>query len=74
MARPPSPAFTLATYVHFLDDDFGDADFLDDVTAGGDNGNEVATSPTGTEVRTVGADEDESAPLAGESLGEFRLV
>jgi integrase len=66
-----SPAFTLATYVHFLDDDLPDADFLDGVTA---NGNGVATSPTEIPFRAAGADEGESAPVAGESLGELRLV
>ena len=40
-----SPAFTLATYVHFLDDDLPDPSFIDDVTAEG--GNNGAPSPTG---------------------------
>jgi integrase len=66
-----SPAFTLATYVHFLDDDLPDADFLDGVTA---SGNGVATSPTEMPSRAVRDDEGESGPLAGESLGELRLV
>jgi hypothetical protein len=44
-----SPSFTLATYVHFLDDDLPSADFLDGVTESGNNGNRVATSPTETE-------------------------
>jgi integrase len=66
-----SPAFTLATYVHFLDDDLPSADFLDGITAGG---NEEATSPTETEVRASGDDEGESGSVAGESLGELRLV
>jgi len=69
-----SPAFTLATYVHFLDDDLPSADFLDGVTAAGNNGNGVATSPAETELRALGADESESPPGAGESLGELRLV
>ena len=69
-----SPAFTLATYVHFLDDDLPSADFLDGVTAAGNNGNGVATSPAETELRALGADESESAAVAGESLGELRLV
>jgi integrase len=68
-----SPAFTLATYVHFLDDDLPSADFLDGVTAAG-NGNGVATSPAETELRALGADESESPAVAGESLGELRLV
>jgi hypothetical protein len=29
-----SPAFTLATYVHFLADDLPDVSFFDDVTSG----------------------------------------
>jgi len=69
-----SPAFTLATYVHFLDDDLPSADFLDGVTAAGNNGNGVATSPAETELRARGADESESPAVAGESLGELRLV
>src|SRR5205814_3808873 len=38
-----SPAFTLATYVHLLADDLPEADFLDVLTAEGDN--RVTTSP-----------------------------
>ncbi len=66
-----SPAFTLGTYVHFLDDDLPSADFLDGVTAGG---NREAISPTETPLRPVGDAEADSRPLAGESLGELRLV
>ena len=69
-----SPAFTLSTYVHFLDDDLSSADFLDGVTAAGNNGNGVATSPAETELRALGADEAESGSGAGEGLGELRLV
>jgi hypothetical protein len=39
-----SPACTLATYLHFLDDDLPDTSFLDDLT--GEGGNRAATSPT----------------------------
>jgi hypothetical protein len=66
-----SPAFTLATYVHFLDDDLPDASFLDDVTGGG---NKEATSPTETLFRAAGDQEAESTPLAGENLGALRPV
>jgi integrase len=66
-----SPAFTLGTYVHFLDDDLPSADFLDGVTA---RGNKEATSSTETLFRVVGDAETDSLPLAGESLGELRLV
>jgi integrase len=66
-----SPAFTLATYVHFLADDLPDASFLDDVTAGG---NKEATSPTETLFRASGDDQAESSPFAGESLGTLRPV
>jgi integrase len=66
-----SPAFTLATYVHFLDDDLPDASFLDDVTGGG---NTTVISPTESASRPVGKDEAESSPLAGESLGAVRAA
>jgi hypothetical protein len=66
-----SPAFTLATYVHFLADDLPDASFLDDVTAGG---NKEATSPTERLFRDVGDNEAESPPFAAESLGTLRPV
>jgi hypothetical protein len=66
-----SPAFTLATYVHFLADDLPDASFLDDVTA---RGNKEATSPTETLFRPGGDDEAESPPSAAESLGTLRPV
>jgi hypothetical protein len=67
-----SPAFTLATYVHFLADDLPDAAFLDDVT--GPGATPAATSPTETLFRPVGDEEAESAALAGETLGSLRSV
>jgi hypothetical protein len=67
-----SPAFTLATYVHFLADDLPDAAFLDDVT--GPGATPAATSPTETLFRPVGAEEEESATFTGENLGELRSV
>jgi len=60
-----SPAFTLATYVHFLADDLPDASFLDDVTGSGNNG---ATSPTETD----GTDDEPSSLAAAEILGSVR--
>jgi integrase len=66
-----SPAFTLATYVHFLDDDLPSVDFLDGVTAGG---NEEATRPTETLFRAGGDDEGECTPFAAENLGTLRPV
>jgi hypothetical protein len=60
--------------VHFLDDDLPSADFLDGVTAGGNNGNGVATRPAETDVRPVGDGEADFGPLAGESLGTLRLA
>jgi integrase len=39
------PSFTLDTYVHLLEGDLPDADFLDSITAA-TRGNEVATRPT----------------------------
>jgi hypothetical protein len=66
-----SPAFTLATYVNFLDDDLPDASFLDDVTGGGNN---LATSPTETPSRPVGHEEDEPGLFAGETFGSLRPV
>jgi hypothetical protein len=60
-----SPAFTLATYVHFLADDLPDAAFLDDVT--GPGATPAATSPTETLFRPGGDEEGESALLAGET-------
>jgi hypothetical protein len=69
-----SPAFTLATYVHFLDDDLPSADFLDGVTAGGGNGNGVAISPTETASRPVGEATAETPSDAAESLGALRLA
>jgi integrase len=67
-----SPAFTLATYVHFLADDLPDAAFLDDVT--GPGATPAATSPTETLFRPVGDEEGESALLAGKNLGSLRSV
>jgi hypothetical protein len=66
-----SPAFTLATYVHFLADDLPDASFLDDVTGGGNNG---ATSPAETASRPSGADAEQSGLFATESLVPARAV
>jgi hypothetical protein len=66
-----SPAFTLATYVHFLDNDLPNVDFLDGVTAGG---NKEATRPTETLFRASGEAEVASPPLAGESLAALRPV
>jgi integrase len=68
-----SPAFTLATYVHFLDDDLPDASFLDDVT-GGNNGNGVATSSPEIELRAVGDEEADSGSRTEESLGTVRAA
>jgi integrase len=66
-----SPAFTLATYVHFLDDDLPSADFLDGVTGGGNN---LATSPTETPSRLVGDEEAEPVLFAGETPDLSRAV
>jgi hypothetical protein len=66
-----SPAFTLATYVHFLDDDLPSADFLDGVTGGGNN---LATSPTETQSRLVGDEEAEPVLFAGETPDLSRAV
>jgi integrase len=67
-----SPAFTLATYVHYLDDDLPDASFLDEVTGGG--GNTAATSPTETDSRPLVGEQDDFAAIAGETLVPLRPV
>ena len=64
-----SPAFTLATYVHFLDDDLPNVDFLDGVTAEG--GNEEATRPAETLFRAGGKDQPESPRLRGKASARF---
>jgi integrase len=66
-----SPAFTLSTYVHFLDDDLPSVDFLDDVTGSGNN---LATSPTETTSRAVADEEPEPGLFAGETFGSLRPV
>ena len=66
-----SPAFTLATYVHYLADDLPDASFLDDVTGSGNKG---ATSPTETASRAVGGADSEPGLFAAENLAPLRSV
>jgi hypothetical protein len=66
-----SPAFTLSTYVHFLDDDLPSVDFLDDVTGGGNN---LVISPTEIMSRAVGDEEVEFGLFAGETLSSLRSV
>jgi hypothetical protein len=67
-----SPAFTLAIYVHFLDDDLPDASFLDDVT--GEGGNGLATSPTEIPLRPDEGQEADSMLFAAETLVPLRSV
>jgi hypothetical protein len=67
-----SPAFTLATYVHFLDDDLPDPSFLDDVTAEG--GNNGAPSPTEMPSRPIGDEEADSGSLPGKTFVPLRAV
>jgi integrase len=64
-----SPAFTLATYVHFIADDLPDASFLDDVTG---SGNTMDTSPTETASRPVGEEEAESGLFPAETFAAVR--
>jgi hypothetical protein len=60
--------FTLAVYVHLLDEDLPDPSFFDAASPKG--GNEGATQPTETDLEDV----PEQEPISAENLAAVRAV